>query len=169
MRLPPPSAYQKYREHFFTDMDIFVGNFPWDTTEEQLQEAFAAFGEVERVKLIYDRETQRPRGFGFVTMANDDEAKKAISELDGKEFGGRNLRVNEGQRREGGGGGRDNRGGGGRRDYGGGGGRRDFGNDRGNDRGGYRDDRGRGGNRGGGGRDRRDRQNKRDGYGEGGW
>ena len=148
-------------------MDIFVGNFPWDTTEEQLQEAFAAFGEVERVKLIYDRETQRPRGFGFVTMTNDSEAQTAIRELDGKEFGGRNLRVNEGQRREGGGGGRP----------GGGGGRRDFGNDRrggggggyrdDNRGGGYRDDRGRGGNRGGGGGGRRDRGNKRDGFGEG--
>lgn len=90
---------------------IYVGNLPFSSTEEEIQSLFGAYGEIISVYLPNDRETGRPRGFGFVEM-NDDDATKAISALDGHELGGRALRVNEaresefrGPRREGGGGG----------------------------------------------------------------
>ena len=83
---------------------IYVGNLPFSATEDEVRGLFAAHGEVESVSLITDRETGRPRGFGFVEMAPAD-ADAAIAALDGKEMDGRNLRVNEAQpRREGGGG-----------------------------------------------------------------
>lgn len=95
-------------------MNIYVGNLNFSTTEENVRAAFEAHGQVDSVRLITDRETGRPRGFGFVEMANDEEAKAAIAELDGTELDGRSLKVNEarprGDRRGGGGGG----GGGGR-------------------------------------------------------
>jgi RNA recognition motif-containing protein len=81
-------------------MNIYVGNLPFSTTEDEVRDAFAAFGEVTSVKLINDRETGRPRGFGFVEMPSDDEANAAIEALDGKDFGGRNLRANEARPRE---------------------------------------------------------------------
>ena len=95
---------------------IYVGNLPYSATESELRDVFGEHGTVESVSLVNDRETGRPRGFGFVEM-DDEGAKAAISALDGKELDGRSLRVNEARpRREGGGGG----GGGG---FGGGGGR----------------------------------------------
>ena len=74
--------------------NIYVGNLPWSATEEDVRAAFEAFGEVISVKLINDRETGRPRGFGFVEM-EDQGALEAIESLDGSDFGGRNLKVNE--------------------------------------------------------------------------
>jgi cold-inducible RNA-binding protein len=74
---------------------LFVGNLNFQTTESELNELFKAFGQVSRVHIAMDRETGRARGFAFVEMPNDDEAAKAIAGLDGKEVGGRNLKVNE--------------------------------------------------------------------------
>ena len=74
--------------------NIYVGNLPWSATEDEVRSAFAAYGEVTSVKLIEDRETGRPRGFGFVEM-DDAGALEAIENLDGKDFGGRNIKVNE--------------------------------------------------------------------------
>jgi cold-inducible RNA-binding protein len=74
---------------------IFVGNMNFQTTEADLRELFAPFGQVTRVHMAMDRETGRARGFAFIEMPNDDEAAKAIAGLDGKEAGGRNLKVNE--------------------------------------------------------------------------
>jgi RNA recognition motif-containing protein len=105
---------------------IFVGNISFDSTEQDLQELFSADGrQVERVSVITDRDTGRPRGFAFVEMANASDASAAISALDGHELHGRALRVNEAhdKPRGGGGGGGGGRGGGGG-GYGGGGGRR---------------------------------------------
>jgi len=81
-------------------MNIFVGNLSFSSDDESLRELFSQHGEVISAKVINDRETGRPRGFGFVEMSNDSEAKTAIAELDGAEFDGRNLRVNESQPRE---------------------------------------------------------------------
>ena len=80
---------------------IYVGNLPFSATEPDVRSLFEEFGTVHEVKMITDRETGRFRGFGFVEM-EEDEANKAISELDGKEFDGRNLRVNEARERPGG-------------------------------------------------------------------
>jgi RNA recognition motif-containing protein len=88
---------------------IYVGNLAWSATEAELRDLFASYGDVASVAIITDRDTGRSRGFGFVEL--DGDADKAISELDGRELGGRALRVNEAQdKRAGGGGG----GGGGR-------------------------------------------------------
>jgi RNA recognition motif-containing protein len=98
---------------------IFVGNLSFNTTENDLQDAFAAHGTVVEATLMMDRATGRPRGFGFVTMSTAEEAQKAIEALNGSTVDGRNLTVNIAKPREertGGGGG------GGRREYGGGGG-----------------------------------------------
>lgn len=116
-------------------MNIFVAKLDYDTSSESLEDAFAAFGEVSSAKVIFDRDTGRSKGFGFVEMPNDDEAYAAIEELNDSELDGRTIVVKKAKPREerggGYGGGRGgNRGGG----YGGGG------------RGGYG-----GGNRGGGG------------------
>jgi cold-inducible RNA-binding protein len=106
---------------------LFVGNLSFDTTENDLQDAFGAHGTVTETNLLMDRETGRPRGFGFITMSSAEEAQKAIVALNGKEIGGRALTVNVAKPREersGGGGGRREYGGGGgdRREYSGGGG-----------------------------------------------
>jgi cold-inducible RNA-binding protein len=74
---------------------LFVGNMSFQTTESDLRELFAPFGQVTRVHMAMDRETGRARGFAFVEMPNDEEAAKAMAGLDGKELGGRNLKVNE--------------------------------------------------------------------------
>ncbi|MCF7943425.1 MAG: RNA-binding protein [Spirochaetia bacterium] len=74
---------------------IYVGNMSYSTSEEELQNLFEQFGTVLSVNIIVDRETNRPKGFGFVEMEEDGAAEAAISELNGKEVGGRNLRVNE--------------------------------------------------------------------------
>ena len=81
-------------------MNIYVGNLYYGMSEEELRDEFASFGEVTSVRIITDRETQRSKGFGFVDMPNDEEAKKAIEELNGKEVSGRTLRVNEARPRE---------------------------------------------------------------------
>jgi cold-inducible RNA-binding protein len=110
---------------------LFVGNLSFNTTENDLQDAFAAHGTVIEANLMMDRATGRPRGFAFVTMSTPEEAQKAIEALNGKELDGRALTVNVARPREerpggGGGGGqrREFRGGGG--GGGGGGGRRDY-------------------------------------------
>ncbi|MCY3931845.1 MAG: RNA-binding protein [Acidobacteria bacterium] len=77
---------------------IYVGNLPFDTTEEAVRALFQAHGDVTEVSLINDRETGRPRGFGFVEMASG--GQEAISALDRQQFGGRTLRVNEARPRE---------------------------------------------------------------------
>jgi cold-inducible RNA-binding protein len=97
---------------------LFVGNLSFDITENDLQDAFAAHGTVTETNLMMDRMTNRPRGFGFVTMSTAEEAQKAIDALNGKELGGRALTVNVAKPREE----RAPGGGGGRREYGGGGG-----------------------------------------------
>ncbi|HEX8455771.1 MAG TPA: RNA-binding protein [Pyrinomonadaceae bacterium] len=116
-------------------MKLYVGNLNFKTTGEDLQELFGQVGTVESASVVMDRDTGRSRGFGFVEMATKEEGEAAIAQFNGKEFGGRNLSVNEARPREDRGGG----GGGGRGGYGGGGG---------GGRGGYG---GGGGNRGGGG------------------
>ncbi len=78
---------------------LFVGNLPYSAEEHQIRELFEQKGGVEEVKLITDRDTGRPRGFGFVEMSNDDEADAAIAELNGAQFGGRTLTVNEARER----------------------------------------------------------------------
>jgi len=91
---------------------IYIGNLPFSSTEEDLQDLFGRHGTVESVAVITDRETGRPRGFAFVEMENASAAADAIRALDGSDLGGRNIKVNEAQDRRGGGGGG---GGGGRR------------------------------------------------------
>lgn len=75
------------------DNKIFVGGLSWDTTDEGLKEFFSQVGEVVEAKIITDRMTKRSKGFGFVTFAKEEEADKAITELDGKELDGRNIKV----------------------------------------------------------------------------
>lgn len=79
---------------------IYIGNLSFDTTESDLRETFAAFGEVTSCNVISDRDTGRPRGFAFVEMASADAAAKAIAGMNGKELGGRALVVNEARPRE---------------------------------------------------------------------
>ena len=88
-------------------MNIYVGNLPFSTSENELRGIFEAFGEVSSAKIVMDRETGRPRGFAFVEMPDDGQAQAAISDLDGKDFGGRALKVSEARPRAGGGGRRD--------------------------------------------------------------
>jgi RNA recognition motif-containing protein len=92
---------------------LYVGNLAFTTTELELRDLFSQHGTVADTKMVMDRETGRPRGFGFVEMSSDQEAKQAIDQLNGREFGGRALTVNEAQERSGGGGGRGGGGGGG--------------------------------------------------------
>jgi RNA recognition motif-containing protein len=117
---------------------LYVGNLAFQTTSEELQELFAQAGTVESASVVEDRMTGRSRGFAFVEMATKEEAAAAIDQFNGKEVGGRALKVNEAKPRE-------NRGGGGGRGFGGGGGRGGYGG------GGNRNGGGRGGNYGGGG------------------
>lgn len=99
---------------------LYVGNLPFTATDESVRALFASHGTVEKVSLITDRDSGRPRGFGFVEMSNAD-AVRAMQALNGTDFGGRSLRVSEAQERSGGGSrGGGNRGGGGDRDRGGG-------------------------------------------------
>jgi len=76
-------------------MNIYVGNLHYHLEESQLRDAFSQFGEVESVKIIMDKATGRSKGFGFVDMPNDDEARAAIVALEGQELNGRTMRVNE--------------------------------------------------------------------------
>lgn len=94
---------------------LFVGGLSWGTKEDDLQVAFAKFGEITHVKVITDRETGRSRGFGFVSFANNDDAMTAITQMDGTELDGRTIKVSEAEdkrdnrARGGGGGGNFNR------------------------------------------------------------
>jgi RNA recognition motif-containing protein len=81
-------------------MNIYVGNLSYTLSESELQDAFAEFGEVSSVKILSDRETGRSRGFGFVEMPNQAEGEAAVAQLNGKDVGGRALRVNEARPRE---------------------------------------------------------------------
>jgi cold-inducible RNA-binding protein len=108
---------------------LYVGNLTYETTTGDLEQLFGAHGTVQSAQVIMDRDTGRSKGFAFVEMGSDQEAKAAIAALNGKEVNGRSLTVNEARPREdrGGGGGRGGYGGGGGRSgggYGGGGGRR---------------------------------------------
>jgi RNA recognition motif-containing protein len=90
--------------------NIFVGNLNFNTSEDDLRQAFEAHGQVDRVSIMTDRETGRSRGFGFVEMTNAEEAERAIAALNGSQLGGRTLNVNEARpkpERSSGGGGRD--------------------------------------------------------------
>jgi RNA recognition motif-containing protein len=80
--------------------NIFVGNLSYQTTEGELEAAFAAYGTVERVSVVRDRDTGQPRGFAFVEMTNASEANKAMTALNGQDFNGRSLNVNEARPRE---------------------------------------------------------------------
>ncbi|HRE64956.1 MAG TPA: RNA-binding protein [Ferruginibacter sp.] len=135
-------------------MNIYVGNLSWSMTDEDLNSLFAPYGTVSSAKILKDKMSGRSKGFGFVEMENDEEAKAAIAGLHETEIQGRKIVVNESQprpegeggykKRSGGGfGGGGNRGGGSRGGYGGGGGNRGGGYGGGGNRGGY----------GGGGRD----------------
>ena len=101
--------------------NIFVGNLSFGATEDSLRSLFEAYGTVDRVSIVTDRETGRSRGFGFVEMSNDEEGDRAIAAVNGKDLDGRTMNVNEArpktERSGGGGGGRSGGGG-----YGGGGG-----------------------------------------------
>ena len=100
--------------------NLFVGNLNFQTTESDLRALFEPFGQIERIHIATDRDTGQARGFAFVEMANDEQAKNAMTSLDGKELGGRNVKVNEARPKErsgpsghsGRGGGRDGRDGG---------------------------------------------------------
>jgi RNA recognition motif-containing protein len=133
---------------------LFVGNLSFQTTEEDLQQAFQSYGEIAEIRLVLDRDTGRSRGFAFVAMADDEAARKATEGLNGAMLDGRPLRVNEAEERRdrpsGGGGNRSFGGGGG----GGGGGNRSFGG---------------GGGHGGGGGGRRNDRDRRGGGGGGRW
>ena len=76
-------------------MNIYVGNLSFDTTEEDLRQAFDPFGQISSVRVITDRDTGRSKGFGFVEMPNDAEAQSAVTGLNGKELQGRSLKVSE--------------------------------------------------------------------------
>ncbi len=99
---------------------LYVGNLPYSVTEDDLQNLFASAGTVDSVSVMRDMATGRARGFAFVEMSTDEEAQQAVSMLNDKDFGGRNLTVNEARPKTGGGGGFGGGGGG----YGGGNGRR---------------------------------------------
>jgi cold-inducible RNA-binding protein len=109
--------------------NIFVGNLSFNTNEDELRQIFEAYGQVDRVSILTDRDTGRSRGFGFVEMTSDEDGEKAIAALNGSQFGGRTINVNEARpKAERGGGGFGGGGGRGRGDRDGraaGGGRRD--------------------------------------------
>jgi RNA recognition motif-containing protein len=123
---------------------LYVGNISFHTTKESLESAFAAAGEVRDVYVATDRDSGQPRGFAFVTMANDAAAQNAITQLNGVMLDGRPIRVNEAQERP-------QRGGGGGGGFGGGGGGGGYGGGGGGGGGGYGGGGGGGGDRGGGG------------------
>ncbi|MDP6530527.1 MAG: RNA-binding protein [Arenicellales bacterium] len=99
-------------------MNIYVGNLPYNLTEDDLRALFAEFGDVSSAKLIIDRDTGQSKGFGFVEMSDEGAGQKAIDEVNGREVSGRSLKVNQARPRE-----ERPRGGGGGRGYGGGGNR----------------------------------------------
>ena len=81
-------------------MDIYVGNLPWSASDQEIADAFSQHGTVEKATIINDRDSGRSKGFGFVTMNDNDEANAAIEALNGYELGGRGLKVNEARPRE---------------------------------------------------------------------
>ncbi|HSB05249.1 MAG TPA: RNA-binding protein [Thermodesulfobacteriota bacterium] len=85
---------------------LFVGGLSWDTTDDGLRQAFAFYGEITEAKVIKERDSRRSRGFGFVTFAQDDDAKTAISKMDGASLDGKTIKVNEAQEKSPRGGGR---------------------------------------------------------------
>ena len=85
---------------------LFVGGLSWDTNDDGLRQAFASYGEITEAKVITDRDTGRSRGFGFVTFARDEDAKTAISKMDGTTLDGKTVKVNEAQEKSPRGGGR---------------------------------------------------------------
>ena len=98
---------------------LYVGNLSFDTTDQELEQAFSEYGEVSSAAVVRDRDTNRSRGFGFVEFAQEADAQKAKESMDGKELNGRALKVDEAREpRSRGGGGRDRRSGGGGGDYG---------------------------------------------------
>ena len=103
-------------------MNIYVGNLSWNLKDQDLANLFTPYGEVASAKIVMDKFTQRSKGFGFVEMANDEQAQAAIAQLNGSEVDGRNLVVNESRPKEEGGGGGYKKGGGGGFNRGGGGG-----------------------------------------------
>ena len=107
-----PSFYREYSQV----TKLYVGNLPFTATDEAVHALFSKHGTVEKVSLISDRDTGRPRGFGFVEMSSAD-ASRAMQALNGTDFEGRSLKVNEAQERERSGGGGGHRGGGGSRRY----------------------------------------------------
>ena len=117
---------------------LYVGNLSFKTTEDELRSAFSQFGTVTDLYVAMDKMTGRPRGFAFITMGSDEEAKAATEKMNGTDLGGRQLTVNEARPKEEGAG--RSFGGGGGRGFGGGGGGRGFGGGGGG--GGYRGDRG---------------------------
>ena len=96
-------------------MNIYVGNLSYQTTEDELRDLFAEFGDVVSAKLIEDKFTGQSKGFGFVEMSNNSEAQKAMDELNGRDVNGRSITVNQARPRQ-----ERSRGGGGGRGYGGG-------------------------------------------------
>jgi cold-inducible RNA-binding protein len=124
---------------------LYVGNLSFQTSSEDLRDLFSQAGTVESASVVEDRDTGRSRGFGFVEMSSREEGEAAIQQFNGKEFGGRNLNVNEARPRE------DRGGGGGRGGFGGGGGGRGGGFGGGGNRGGGGGGRGGFGGGGGGG------------------
>lgn len=88
------------RQQKETGLRIYLGNLPYEAAEEELEEMFRQYGQVESVTIIKDRDTGRSKGFGFVEMPGDSEAQSAIEALNGKEMGGRDLTVNEARPRE---------------------------------------------------------------------
>jgi hypothetical protein len=129
LRVWTPSRFESYFEESFMGNKLYVGNLPYSFRDEDLQQAFAAHGSVTSAKVMMERDTGRSKGFGFVEMGSDAEAQAAINGMNGQQFGGRGLVVNEARPMEarpprtggggfgGGGGGRSGGGGGG---YGGG-------------------------------------------------
>lgn len=81
-------------------MDIYIGNLHYEITEEQLKQIFEEYGQIDEVKIIKDRETGRSKGFGFVTIADDEQGERALEEMDGAEINGRSVKVNRAKRRE---------------------------------------------------------------------
>jgi RNA recognition motif-containing protein len=81
-------------------MNIYVGNLAYTTNEQELRDAFEAFGKVNRATVIMDRETGRSKGFGFVEMANNAEAEEAIKSMNGRNLSGRTIRVNQAEERK---------------------------------------------------------------------
>jgi RNA recognition motif-containing protein len=96
----------KARKEFFMNKKIYVGNLSFSTTEDELRDLFATYGQVETAAIVNDRMSGQSRGFGFVEMSTPEEAQAAISVLNGRELGGRQLKVNEATGTTGGPGGR---------------------------------------------------------------